>query len=92
MIYTIVDSRICARCGARAGACRHLPRHDHQVEMASPWGSNTPRGLAWSVWEIKALEQLWETSLPISAIADRLNRTPNSVKSMAHQMGLRRAA
>ena len=90
--FTLVDNRVCWRCGARAGNCAHIEREDAVIEMQPPANRQGAKLLPWSQWEMDRLRELWAHGYTSFQIADLLNRSRSSVTGMVSRLGIQKTA
>jgi hypothetical protein len=85
-----VDSRICSRCGARAGHCDHL-KADTDVVWLSRTNERTAYAtLGWFEDEKQRLRDLCAAGYSNAQIAEIMNKTEGAIAGQIYRLGARR--
>lgn len=87
-VHRIRDSRICTRCGARAGNCPHLEADNYERAVTMREGSVRTPALAYTDAEVRAIHQLWADGRTTGQIAELLNRSRSSIAGKMHSLGM----
>ena len=88
---TLVDSRICHRCGARAGKCEHLEAVPGELHVPQNDMGRAP-SFMWNKDELETLAWYFEQGHSAARIADLMNKTQGAINGQIFRLGLRRAA
>lgn len=92
-LYELPETRVCPCCGARFGKCHHSMAfaESRTVELMPPKCGRTGHdGVPWDEAELARLRSYRARGMTNTQIADRLNRSRNSINGMVFRLGLER--
>ena len=86
----VLDNRICWRCGAKQGACRHTEgkRYDETLRVPAYAGRECTAQVRWTKDEERLAARLWKAGGTTGQIAELLNTSRSAVSGKLFRLGL----
>lgn len=85
-----VDSRICTRCGARAGQCRHMSDETDIIWLSYRDGYKFNPQNTWIASDRQKVVDLYNRGLSQKQIAEVMNTTTSAISGILHRMRARK--